>query len=111
LPDENGRSRRERNEDFDTPSPSLNIRDEWRYLWDWYIELAGSVGRIRDGVCHPVPWSEYIGWATVTGLIVWPGEYAILRKMDAAYCAALNSEFEDYRARVKAQQDQGGKNG
>jgi hypothetical protein len=55
--------------------------------------------RIRNGICEPIPFSEFMAWATFTGEIVRPVEYDILRKMDAEFCSITNKELEDYRLR------------
>lgn len=72
-----------------------------RYLWDWYFDLATSLRRVRDGICEPIPASEYLAWKRATGEIVYTQEYAILRAMDIAYCDEMNKELADYRARQK----------
>lgn len=73
-----------------------------RYLWDWYYDLSESIRRVRDGVCEPIPPSEYIAWLQATGNIVYAHEYAILRAMDDSYCTEMNSELSDYRERERA---------
>jgi len=40
-----------------------------------------------------------VAWAALTGEIVYPWEWSILRAMDAAYCGALNIELSEHRAR------------
>ena len=75
------------------------------YLWEWFEEISESVSRTREGTCHPIPPSEFLAWATMTGRIVWPSEYAILRAMDRTFCSAMNVEFEEYRARKQAEWD------
>lgn len=97
--DENGETRRDRNERFNYPSPPADIPDEALHLIEWFDELSDGVPRKIDGVCHPIPWTEFLAWASVTGRIVRHSEYAILRAMDRAYCVAMNEEYEAYRAR------------
>lgn len=99
MPDEKGVSRRERNERFSTDSPPLFVPDEGRYLWEWYEQLSSGVRRVEDGVCGPIPWSEYLAWSKVIGHIVRPREYAILRAMDEAFCTEMNKELADFRER------------
>jgi len=98
--DENGETRRERNARFNVESPDLVIPGSGRYLWDWFESLASGVGRVSDGVCAPIPWTEFLAWANVTGNVVFPSEYVILRAMDATFCEETNKEFENYRARL-----------
>ena len=103
TPNEHGITRRERNEQFidiEHKSPELIIPDDGQYLWDWYFELASAVGRVIDGVCMPIPWSEYLAWAEVAGLIVRSEEYAILRAMDASFCEETNKELQAYHKRL-----------
>jgi len=100
--DENKETRRERNARFGKESPELIITAQWQYLWDWYEALSAGVGRAVDGVCNPIPWSEFLAWSSVSGVVVHPSEYAILRAMDAVFCEEMNKEFSDYRARLDA---------
>lgn len=108
MPDENGKTRRERNESFDAASvpiaPPALIPPVASYIWNWYFSLSSSLWRIRDGICTPIPPSEFMAWKEATGEIVHPFEYAILRAMDAAFCAETNKELADYRVRqIEAQ--------
>jgi hypothetical protein len=57
--------------------------------------------RVRGGVCEPLPPSEFEAWATMSGNIVYPREYAILRAVDRAFCAETNAELADYQARQR----------
>jgi len=91
--------RRERNESFGETSPPLIVPPIARYLWDWYFDLSDRLRRVRDGVCEPIPPSEFMAWTHATGHIVYPSEYAILCAMDGAYCAEMAKELADYRAR------------
>lgn len=61
------------------------------YLWDWFWEAAR--GR-QDGMNGPLALSagELLSWASLTGAIVRPEEWAILRDMDGAYLAAVAEE-------------------
>ena len=100
--DENKETRRERNARFGKESPELIITAQWQYLWDWYEALSAGVGRAVDGVCNPIPWSEFLAWSSVSGVVVHPSEYAILRAMDAVFCEEMNKEFTAYRDRLDA---------
>jgi len=87
----------------------LLIPEHGSYLWGWYEQISNSCVRIVDGICRPIPPSEILAWIQLTGNIVWPSEYAILVKMDRAYCEEMNLELEANRARrdeqLKQQQD------
>jgi accessory colonization factor AcfC len=60
--------------------------------------------RVEDGVCFPVPWSEFLAWANVANVIVRADEYAILRAVDLAFCDEMNKELQAYQDRLSAQQ-------
>lgn len=103
-PDERGLSRRERNEQFDQSSPEFAIPDGGEYLWIWFHEISDSLRRVADGVCFPIPWSEYLAWAKVGGHIVRVDEYAILRAVDTAFCDEMNKELQAYQEQLRAKQ-------
>jgi hypothetical protein len=97
--DEKGKTRRERNDEFEVSSPHLIVPPVGRYLWEWYIELSGRLQRVHDGVVRPIPPSEYMAWREASATIVYPSEYAILCAMDDAYVIEMGKELADYRAR------------
>jgi hypothetical protein len=103
LKDENGETRRERNKRYEQAhlSPPLEIPSVGAYLWEWYFDLSQRLRRVRDGVCEPIPPSEYEAWQRITGNIVYRHEYAILWAMDAAYCDEMNTELAAYQERLK----------
>jgi hypothetical protein len=76
-----------------------------RYLWDWYFDLSGGLRRVRDGVCEPIPHTEFQAWRANTGNIVYPVEHAILRDMDAAFCDETNKELSAFRERENDRRD------
>lgn len=84
------------------PSPELIIPDGGEYLWQWYHDISSCVGRISDGICRPILPSEYLAWANMADLIVRPEEYAILRAMDASFCAETNKELQAFHERLRA---------
>lgn len=79
--------------------PPLVIPEAGANHWLWYWELSNSLRRVSDGAVNPIPPSEYLAWAQMTGRIVWPSDYAILRTMDAAFCRMTAQEIEEYFAR------------
>ena len=97
---ENGETRRERNEAFGIGSPEVKIPPHGAYLLEWYFDLSDSLRRIRDGVAEPIPPSEFEACKHATGQIVYPSEYAILRAIDAVFCSETNKELQAYRARL-----------
>ncbi len=105
IPDENGQKRRERNDKFNVESPDLIVPLSGRYLWEWYFDLSSALRRVRDGICEPIPHTEFQAWRAATGNIVYPAEYAILRAMDIAYCDETNKELADFRERDKERRE------
>lgn len=99
TPDENGVTRRERNEQFGVSSPLLYIPEAGEHIWNWYWEISKNSKRISEGVCKPLAWSEIAGWLQITGAIVNDEEMKILLEMDASFCAETNRELNDYRVR------------
>jgi hypothetical protein len=97
--DENGQRRRDRNDKFGTESPTLIVPLAGRYLWEWYFDISGGLRRVRDGVCEPIPHTEFQAWKSNTAHIVYPVEHAILRDMDVAFCYETNKELTAYRDR------------
>jgi len=93
------KNRRERNAAVDRTSPELIVPPEGAHIWEWYFDLSDRLQRTKDGVCTPIPPSEFVAWVAATGEIVYPSEYAILGAMDAAYCDETNKELVDYQAR------------
>lgn len=59
---------------------------------------------VKSGVAVRLPPSEMLAWANVTGNVVNPDEYAILRDMNAAWAAAMNDELT-YSRTVQAERD------
>ncbi|RUW55616.1 hypothetical protein EOA32_00945 [Mesorhizobium sp. M1A.F.Ca.ET.072.01.1.1] len=104
MEDENGETRRKRNEKFDTYAPPLVVPLAGLYLWRWFFQISEGCQRIKDGVCVPIPPSEYIAWRAVTGEVLEHWEFDILRAMDAKYCAEMNIELEAYRERQREKQ-------
>lgn len=99
MKDETGRTREEKNEAVDHPVPVIIIPTEGIYLVEWFDELMEGVNRVRDNHCEVIPWTEYLAWSKVTGRIVRPPEYAILKAMDQAYCKVMNEELIDLAIR------------
>jgi hypothetical protein len=78
----------------------LIIPENCAYLWEHYHEISSGVGRVRDGVFFPIPWTEFLAWANVTGNLVLSGEYAILRAMDLVFCEETNKSLIAYREKM-----------
>ncbi len=100
-PDERQETRRERAERLGRGDdlPDFDLPYEMLYLWQWYWSVSGRLQRIADGVCRPIPPTEFLAWSTASGTIVSHVEYAILCAIDETFCKEMNSELSDYRTR------------
>ena len=54
--------------------------------------------RVLEGVCAPIPPSEWVAWREITANIVYAWEFDILAAMDVAFCDEVNKELEAKRA-------------
>lgn len=97
-------TRRERNKRVGEFAPELNIPSDGYYIWEWFIDLNNAVSRIKDGICYMIPPSEYLAWCKLTGNIVYPVEYDILKSMDEVFCRETNLEIESVRSRQQEEQ-------
>ena len=112
VPDENAETRRERYERFGddiAPTPPKIVPIGGLHIWEWYFELSRSIRRVREGVCEPIPPTEFEAWQRLTKTIVYPWEYEIFRAMDGHYCDVMNEELRDYRDREKAAMEEAAK--
>jgi len=80
-------------------APEITIPDEFIKLWQVFFDVAASVGKVSDGVCRPTPPSEWLAWKQLTEADFTGVEFALLRKMDSAFCSAMNAEIEERRQR------------
>lgn len=103
--DEDGETRRERNERFGTDSPPLVLPPVGAYLWEIYFEISSRVQRVRDGICIPISPTEFAAWVSLSQRIVYPNEYDILCGMDDAFVEATNVELAEYRAREQQKRE------
>lgn len=104
MPDENGETRRERNIRVGEYTPEFILPFKGRYLWDWYSSLNESISRIFDGNCRLIPPSELHAWSVITGNLVYPIEYDILKAMDVAYCDEINKEIASLHSKREENQ-------
>jgi hypothetical protein len=93
-------SRRDGYARFDQEAPPLDIPDGCEHVWEWFMQVSATVGRGHDGVCDPIPPSEWLAWRTLTGEIVHPWEQEALFAMDVAFCSEMNKELEAKRADI-----------
>lgn len=96
-------TRRDYNDRFDTASPLIYLPPAGEHIWTWYMRLSGTLRRVRDGVCEPIPPTEFRAWCEASGTIVYPWEYAILCAMDVAYCSEMSKEIAAYHERLRDQ--------
>lgn len=99
VPNEKGITRRERNDRVEEFSPVFKVPLHGVYLWQWYKSISDTLPRIRDGVCNPIPPTEFKAWLELSGIICYPFEYEILSAMDVVYVDEMNKELQDYRER------------
>lgn len=92
--------------DLPLPPPKLYIPDEGKYLWNWFAQINGMFSRSSGGVVKPIPPSEFLAWAQLSGLIVNVAEYDILREMDAVYCVHMTEEAQKAQIRRREKQEQ-----
>lgn len=65
------------------------------------MELNDLTDRSGDGHCRKMTPDIYAGWAAMTGNLVRPTEYDMLRSMDAAFVAEMNRELAAARKAEK----------
>ena len=55
--------------------------------------------RVMEGICRPIPPSEWFAWSHLTGNVVNQVEYDILVAMDREFCDETNKELRALDAR------------
>lgn len=68
------------------------------YLVEWFYDANARVRRVLEGVCAPIPPTEWVAWQQITGNIVYSWEFDILAAMDVAFCDETNKELDARRA-------------
>jgi len=96
--DRRGETRRERNARFKVDSPVLDLPERGVYIWHWFFDASPS-RRFINGHPATITPSEWLAWAQITGEIIRPEEWAVLRDMDASYVNALQAELSDQHIR------------
>ena len=114
TPDKNGETRADRNARFgqDEVTPEWSVPDGGQYLFDWFEEISSGHNRVSNDRIYRITWVEFAAWQQVSGNVVYPHEFAILRAMDNAYCEALEGElqYQKVRAQEEAAKAQAMKN-
>ena len=98
---ENDETRREHYERLNHPVPEIEIPEDYEYIYLWFWEINGMVDRAGDGYCRPITPGDYKHWIDISGNIVTPLEYDILRAMDVAYKTAMEREMNERRLRAQ----------
>jgi len=96
TPDKKGETRAERNARFgqDEVTPDWSVPDGGQYLFDWFEDISSGHNRIVDNRVKRITWVDFAAWQQVSGNVVYPHEFAILRAMDLSYCEALEGELQ-----------------
>lgn len=105
IEDDNGSTRREKNERANRLAPPFEVPSNGMYLWEWFKDLNSSISRISEGVCRLIPPSEIKAWSELTGNFIHPFEYDILNSMDIEFCNETNLEFKALRERQKEEHE------
>lgn len=100
TPDENGETRRVRNEKFGAPSPELQVPDEAAHVWDWFWTLSA---RRRSGP-EAISYAEIGEWQRLAGMPVRPEEVEMLIQMDNAYLDEVGLEQRAQAERARDRQ-------
>ena len=99
----NGETRRDYNARFNQPSPDILIPPEYDHFFAWFWDISNMIDRNGDGYCRPIAPGDYKAWLELSGEIVEPADYDILRAMDKAYVAQMNVEIQDDIKRRQAE--------
>jgi hypothetical protein len=88
MPNENGETRRQRNEKFGQPAPDVQIPAEGAHVWHWFWSLSN---RRRSGP-EPLSYAEVGEWQRLTHTPIRSEEVEMLMRMDDAYLAEVRKE-------------------
>jgi hypothetical protein len=102
TPDKDGETRRQYHLRFDSPelNPDIEEPADGGHIIEWFWDLHRGRPEAFSGVAAISP--EYLAsWAAMTGEIVTREEVAILRRMDAAFRAALADELDHQESRKR----------
>lgn len=99
MPDENGETRRDRNEKFEVVSPDYEVPEAGEHVWDWFWGLSAR----RKSGPEALTYAEVGDWQRLTGTQVRPEEVEMLMQMDNAFLAEVRKEE---RARLERQREQ-----
>ena len=77
-----------RNARFGIESPEQSIPHFGLYIWEWFFDAC----EMRKEHDKPLSASDWQAWRKMTGYIIRPVEWKILRKMDQSYVASFLKE-------------------
>ncbi|WP_313242172.1 hypothetical protein [Stenotrophomonas sp.] len=99
MADENGETRRQRNERFGATSPELHIPDAVTHVWDWFWLLSGR----RHSGPEALTFADVGNWARLLQLELLPEEVSMLMAMDDQYLRAVREDQKAARERAQQQ--------
>jgi hypothetical protein len=103
TPDRDGETRRQRNERFGVgeKNPVLCPPRYGSHLLEWFWD-ASETRRYEQGAPQQITPLEWAAWADAAGHLLTRDDYLILKKIDAAFVAAVAAERADQAARESA---------
>lgn len=101
MPNEQGHTRRQRNQSLNLSSPEFSIHPAGERLWKIFIYLTNNYTRIKDGICERIPLSEVNRFDKIFGYGLNVYEYDILLAMDSRYCHEVNKELSAMRKKAE----------
>ncbi len=103
MADENGETRRQRNERFGAESPDVDVPMEGAHVWDWFWALSG---RRRSGP-EALTFADVGEWQRLVMVDLLPQEVEMLMAMDDQYLRAVREDQDAARARALESQNNG----
>jgi len=104
-PDDNGVTRRQRNEIAGEYTPEFCVPDAGRFIWDVYFRISNSYSRTIEGFYRLIPPSEIKAWCSLTKTFLRPAEYDIISAMDRVYCEEANKEIDSIRSKQQEEHE------
>ena len=99
MADENGETRRQRNERFEFTSPELQVPDGIAHVWDWFWQLSGR----RHSGPEALTFADVGEWSRLLRIEVLPEEVQMLMAMDDQYLRAVREDQKAARERAQQQ--------
>lgn len=100
MADENGETRRQRNERFGlAESPEKKVPGAAGHIWGWFWELSGR----RHSGPEALTFADIGQWASLLQIELLPEEVRMLMAMDDQYLRAVREEQTAARERAQQQ--------